>query len=567
MMKMKKILLYAAFIGAVTLSGGCDDFFNPDTDVTLDNDDYISEESEMYSGYIGIMTKMQAIGDKVIYLNELRGEMVVPTSTAPTELYNLYNYDDDLSGNSYADPAGFYEVINACNDYLRKLKTYKEKNSINESHYKALVSSTLRIKAWMFMTIAKIYGEVAWVDKPMTSLRDLSQFDILNLDETMVACKNLLDIGYDNIDGTYSTAWKDWVDPDTKEGESNYRPWDLMTPPYYALYAEICLWLGRYQQCIDLILDEMNSKYRISTNNSIAFLRNDDFLSSALNSTNNFFNTPFNSPNFNHEAVSAIMYNYNNRQTNSLLKHFDPVYPNKYWLAPAEVAVNRFKDNEFDPLKDRDSDPRMKNIVSEYNGKWVICKFRPTGSNANRQPYQDDVPIYTYRGADLYFMLAEAFNQLGRRAVVDALINRGVSAYISEFDVDAEGTYTGDWYGITPHWTNNSTIYDINGVPTKGSRKYGDRGIRGVEYNGMNIGARDFTSDRRHNDEEILKEMMLDMACEGKVYPAMIRMAKRYKDNSFMAKYVSEKYEATGNAETIRSKILNGDYFIKWKLK
>ena len=35
------------------------------------------------------------------------------------------------------------------------------------------------------MTIAKIYGEVVWVDKPMTSLRDLSKFDVLNLDETM----------------------------------------------------------------------------------------------------------------------------------------------------------------------------------------------------------------------------------------------------------------------------------------------------------------------------------------------------------------------------------------------
>ena len=67
MMKMKKILLNVAFILAATLLGGCDDFFNPDTDVTLDNEDYISEESEMYSGYIGIMTKMQAIGDKVIY--------------------------------------------------------------------------------------------------------------------------------------------------------------------------------------------------------------------------------------------------------------------------------------------------------------------------------------------------------------------------------------------------------------------------------------------------------------------------------------------------------------------
>ena len=43
-MKMKKILLNVAFILTAALLGGCDDFFNPDTDVTLDNEDYISEE-------------------------------------------------------------------------------------------------------------------------------------------------------------------------------------------------------------------------------------------------------------------------------------------------------------------------------------------------------------------------------------------------------------------------------------------------------------------------------------------------------------------------------------------
>ncbi len=557
---MKKILLNAAFVLAATFLGGCDDFFNPDTDVTLDNDDYISEESEMYSGYIGIMTKMQAIGDKVIYLNELRGEMVVPTVTAPTELYNIYNYDDDLNGNSYADPSGFYEVINACNDYLRKLKTYEENHSINEGHYKALVSSTLRIKAWMFMTIAKIYGEVAWVDKPMTSLRDLSQFDILNLDETMVACKNLLDIGYDNIDGTYETAWKDWVDPDTELANSEYRRWDMMTPPYYALYAEICLWLGRYQQCINLILNKMNSTLSSSTNTSIAFLRNEMLFSHYSNFFNN--ETPYD-----YESASAIMYDYQNKQTNSLLKHFDSDYPNKYWLAPAEVAVERFRDNEFDPLGNKTEDFRMNRTVSKYNGKWVICKFRPN-SGSVRPAYRDDVFIYTYRGADLYFMLAEAFNQLGRRSVVDALINVGVSAYISEFEMDSEGTYYGDWYGLTPHWTNGSVVYNYsNGTSGIGSRKYGDRGIRGVECSYSNIGSRTFTSDTKSNDEEILKEMMLEMACEGKVYPAMIRVAKRYnKDYSFMAKYISEKYESTGNATAIYDKIMKGDFFIKWDL-
>ena len=70
---------------------GCSDFFEVDTKNVLDDENYITEENEVYSGYIGLMTKMQAIGDKVIYLNELRGEKVKPTAFAPRELYSIYN--------------------------------------------------------------------------------------------------------------------------------------------------------------------------------------------------------------------------------------------------------------------------------------------------------------------------------------------------------------------------------------------------------------------------------------------------------------------------------------------
>lgn len=556
-MTMKKIFLNAVFVFTAILMGGCDSFFEIDTDDTLDNTDYISEESEMYSGYIGIMTKMQAIGDKVIYLNELRGEMVVPTSTAPRELYSLYNYDDDLSGNSYADPSGFYELINACNDYLRKLQRYNEDNSINESHYKALVSSTLRIKAWTFMTIAKIYGKAVWVDKPMTSLRDLSKFKTLDLDQVMVACKNMLDIGFDDIDGTYETSWKEWVDPDTDLADSEYRRWDMMTPPYYALYGEICLWLGKYQRCIDVIQGHMNKIYQQTNNASISFLRND----ANLGKWSSFWNSEY--P-YDYESASAIMYDYKNNQTNNLIKHFDSEYPNKYWLAPAEVAVARFTDKEFDPLGTKTEDYRMPYTVKEYNGKYVICKFRPT-SGALRAAYRNDVFVYLYRGADLYFMLAEAFNQLGKKNAVDALINVGIESYTDEFEKDADGVLSGSWNGFTPHWSAQKTVYHLsNGTTSITNRKYGDRGIRGGGY--QNMGSRIFTTNIKDNDEQILQEMILEMACEGKVYPAMIRMAKRHNDNSIMAKYISEKYVSTGNADAVRTKILNGDYFIKWDL-
>ena len=50
-MKMKKIILNVALVFAAAVMGSCDSFFEVDTDDTLDGSEYISEESEMYSGY------------------------------------------------------------------------------------------------------------------------------------------------------------------------------------------------------------------------------------------------------------------------------------------------------------------------------------------------------------------------------------------------------------------------------------------------------------------------------------------------------------------------------------
>ena len=111
---MKKNILKYVLLSMTFFLGACNDFFNVETKNVLDHDGYITEESEMYSGYIGIMTKVQAIGDKVIYLTDTRGELLEPTKNAPSELYSIYNYDTDLTGNSYADPAAYYDAMTTC---------------------------------------------------------------------------------------------------------------------------------------------------------------------------------------------------------------------------------------------------------------------------------------------------------------------------------------------------------------------------------------------------------------------------------------------------------------------
>ncbi|HBG58643.1 MAG TPA: hypothetical protein DDX07_11590, partial [Porphyromonadaceae bacterium] len=243
---MKNNILKYAFLISIMSVYACTDFFDVTTDDLLNHTEYIDEESEMYAGYIGIMAKVQLIGDKAIYLTDTRGELLETTHNTPSELYRIYNYEDNLSGNSYADPAPYYDVIIACNDYLLKLYDYKEKNpsSINMEHYKGLISSTLRVKAWVYLTLGKIYGRALWFNDPLREKTDLSQFPLKDLDEIVLSCKDLLDKGFDGVNGKINMTWKEWLDPYTPTAESIYRYWDYTTPEYFALYAELCLWSG-----------------------------------------------------------------------------------------------------------------------------------------------------------------------------------------------------------------------------------------------------------------------------------------------------------------------------------
>jgi hypothetical protein len=62
-----------------------------------------------------------------------------------------------------------------------------------------------------------------------------------------------------------------------------------------------------------------------------------------------------------------------------------------------------------------------------------------------------------------------------------------------------------------------------------------------------------------------MDEMLLEFPCEGKIYPALIRVAKRWNDYGIVADRVTPKYEAADSA-TIRTKILDGGYFVPWNL-
>lgn len=579
-----KSLWVMALAGCLT---ACGDFFDPKTDDVLSSDDYISSQTEVYTGYIGIITKLQAVADKAIYLTDTRGELLEPTESSSPELIALYNYNSDLSGNSYADPAGWYEVIIACNDYLDNMRAFRREKPelVNDDRFDALESSTLRVKVWAYLTIAEIYGQAVWFDDPMVQIQDLtdaSKFQLMTIDQVVDKCIDLLDNGdasTDNINGKLVFSWYEWLDPETAMADSEYRYWDYMTPPYEGLMAKLCLWKGAslqgqgsyntaktyYQTCADLMLDALNE---VISNQELNYY----WLFTAA-TPGNYSRIWDNPEPYAREVVCAVIYDYTRNQTNRLLYHFSNEYPNKYLLRPCvDMVLNRYENNDFNPGYTTSEEKRSGTVCgNRYGDKPYLAKYRPNGSSRRVNAFQDDVHIYLFRATEYHYFLIEALNGLGRFEAASALLNGGISTAHFETNPDGSmikddngyGTPIAGFEGFTNDWTSNASW---------GSRKYPHVGLRGA----FSLKAREFKTETgaslmtnmKYNDMQVLDEAMLEFAGEGKVYPMMVRMARRWGNGSYDATIVSSRVAPKygDKAEAMKPKI-EAAIFVPWDLK
>lgn len=570
---MKKICY--SFLGLVMVVGfsccftSCSDFFDPDTDDELNGEDYISSNTEMYTGFLGLMTKMQAVGDKEILLTDTRAELLEPSDDSNPELISLYNYDSNLQGNSYADPSGYYEVVIACNDYLVKMGDYRNKAGVDDDIWQDLVSSAIRIKVWAYKTLGEIYGKAVWFDDPIAKVTDITEangFKLMELNELMDQCLNLMDNGMYGVATNRTIDWIAWLDPsNVTSANSQYREWNWMVPPYEGLYAELCLWKGA---CLDK--DYADATHQ-NPNATVYYKKAADVLLQILTDMIDINkNPPYWLPSsatpgkysklwndeklYDREVVAVLIYDYTKNQTNTLLKHFSNEYPNKYWLRPSELGMNRYLDSDFNP-GGANEDDRYEVMFGQNGGVPYIAKFRPVGSSVRANAYQDDVPIYIYRATQYHVLLAEALNHLMRFTAMNGVFNSGVK---KEIFVAGDP----EWEGFSCNWTGDAEW---------GERKYYSEGVRccygvsarPVKTSILELGEK---GTMKFNDLAILDETLLEFPCEGKTYAFMNRMATRYNDLSIVADRVCPKYEAIGKSGEIRGKIMAGGNWVPYDL-
>ncbi len=178
MTKIYKFVFAVLAIGGMT---SCSDFFNQESEhVVFTDEDHLNNATDSIYSVIGILNKLQAIGDRTILLGEVRGDLVDLTTDANSDLRDmaLFTIGDD---NRYNQPIDYYAVINNCNYFIAKADTAL-KNNRNDYIFMKEFAAVKAIRAWTYLQLVLNYGSVPFVTEPiMTKLeaeKDYPRYDL-----------------------------------------------------------------------------------------------------------------------------------------------------------------------------------------------------------------------------------------------------------------------------------------------------------------------------------------------------------------------------------------------------
>ena len=277
-MKLKNIFTIA--LSAVLAAGvtSCEDMLKVDSKTYMfDYQNTLDDPTDTVYSVLGIVQKMQVIADRTNILGEIRGDLVAVSDHASEDLRDLYGYDFTKlkSTNKYDQPVDYYSIINNCNFFLTNADTafVRNEKQILKGEYIVI----LCYRAWAYLQLAQIYGEVPYFDKPITGDNANAgvRMNIKQLAQTL-----LLDFKDDYIKymDKYSPNYGKLGGEELGDGSKTTQHESLdMFIPIRLIMGDLCLWAEDYAHAALYYHDFLiNDTHTTTTGtNSVTWLTND----------------------------------------------------------------------------------------------------------------------------------------------------------------------------------------------------------------------------------------------------------------------------------------------------
>lgn len=173
MRNLRTYIMYGVSIAVCAMSlTGCSKFFETDSEyVIFADENHLNNSNDSVYSMIGILNKLQAIGDRTILFGEARGDLVEITEATSHDLREIALFEVNDTMNKYNVPGDYYAVINNCNYFIENVDTAL-RNNRNESLFMKEYAAVKAIRAWTYLQLAITYGKVPFVVEPILNKED-----------------------------------------------------------------------------------------------------------------------------------------------------------------------------------------------------------------------------------------------------------------------------------------------------------------------------------------------------------------------------------------------------------
>lgn len=635
-MKLKSYIFQIALaaVGAGFL-GSCEDMLEPTSDyVIYENGSHLKTPADTATSLIGIIYKLQAIGDRTNLLGEVRGDLVTLTTQASADLRALANFEV-TDENKYNSPRDYYAVINNCNYYLAYADTNAYDNRGNQIFAKEM-AQVRSIRAWAYLQLALNYGKVPFYTNPLLTEQDANDvsLDVKDRKDIEAIC----DYFINDLKPYSNTEWPVLHKVGNLLMVNCYFPVDMVLGDLYlwkascqgtdagrAYYREAAKCYFRW------IMDKRNvgdgfSKPVYDPDRKLAWWS--EFYSSTGTSYGLSYSLPGQSPSiYGTETFTFIpmdsaasqgyysevqtLYNSSTTEDGALITSTNfCITPSLHMQEISRSQSYSFLDKEnrpIDVIPDEIEESPVLEGDLRLGAQWRTRTFNiTTGGTASKFTMQNIYKVNQrhigiYRECDVWLRLAEALNNGGFPRMAYAILATGISKEVVDDSVsvycnDADLAFLNELNTANNYFntfkTRNGRVTEENATPEEtyvlgvhsrgcgyaeldpdyaypmvdsldkdGNRVNGYVGQSRKDWAYLNL-----SEEQARVDSMIINENALESCFEGKRFYDLIRFAKRYRNNAWVADPVSKREGKENRDGSLYNKLMvESNWFLNWK--
>lgn len=543
-------------------------------------DDFYANLNDADAMVLGIYGKVMGLADRLVVLNELRGDMLDVTSNADRNLIEI-NQQTASEGNYYTDVTPFYEVIQNCNDALYNFDIMLKNNKLTGAEYSEVYSDIGAVRCWLYYQLGVQFGTIPYITKPLVSIKDVvsAKENMLDLDALIPELISFME---------KLPTLEDYTNSELIDGTVD----GVSLIPFFinkkCLLGDLYLFNNQYDKAATLYRDVLstgedkdagnkdNSYYyrlNIFDRNSwvggdvncfaVAFNRYNSMDSERMyNAWKNMFEKDADDRYVKYEMIWEMSYNSTFAPEYPFNKLFATEGVGEYKLKPSTYAIDEMWGEEtLSNGYPYDCRGISGGVSKTDDGRYVVAKYS-MNYDAKSTPYDNNGKWFLYRAATLHLRFAEAANRSesggGYPLLAWALVNDGIKGTAFYWTHNDGSSYRGDSifyssYGPgkpypAPYYFDARNSND----PYIRAPWRDTGGIRGRAYlPNVQLAATTKQDSITEIEQMIVKEDGLELAFEGDRWTDLIRVARRLQKingsgGQFLYDKLHRKYELAG---------------------